>query len=315
MTGVCVGIDVAKDELVIAVRPSLAEWTVANAASGIEALTTRLAALAPACVVLEATGGYERACAAALATAGLPVAVVNPRQVRDFAKATGQRAKTDRLDAAVLALFAERVGPQVRVLPDEAQADLAALLLRRRQLTDMLVAEKNRVPLARRAVRPSLTKHIAYLERELRIADTDLGEAIEASPLWRTQDDLLQSVPGIGPVASQTLLADLPELGQLSRRAIAALVGVAPVAHDSGAMRGKRVIAGGRAGVRTVLYMATLAATRCNPVIRAHYQHLLAAGKAKKVALIACMRKLLTILNAMLRDQRRWASLPTTSAA
>jgi transposase len=277
--------------------------------------TTRLAALAPACVVLEATGGYERACAAALATAGLPVAVVNPRQVRDFAKATGQRAKTDRLDAAVLALFAERVGPQVRVLPDEAQADLAALLLRRRQLTDMLVAEKNRVPLARRAVRPSLKKHIAYLERELRIADTDLGEAIEASPLWRTQDDLLQSVPGIGPVASQTLLADLPELGQLSRRAIAALVGVAPVAHDSGAMRGKRVIAGGRAGVRTVLYMATLAATRCNPVIRAHYQHLLAAGKAKKVALIACMRKLLTILNAMLRDQRRWASLPTTSAA
>jgi transposase len=315
MTGVCVGIDVAKDELVIAVRPSLAEWTVANSASGIEALTTRLAALAPACVVLEATGGYERACAAALATAGLPVAVVNPRQVRDFAKATGQRAKTDRLDAAVLALFAERVGPQVRVLPDEAQADLAALLLRRRQLTDMLVAEKNRVPLARRAVRPSLKKHIAYLERELRIADTDLGEAIEASPLWRTQDDLLQSVPGIGPVASQTLLADLPELGQLSRRAIAALVGVAPVAHDSGAMRGKRVIAGGRAGVRTVLYMATLAATRCNPVIRAHYQHLLAAGKAKKVALIACMRKLLTILNAMLRDQRRWASLPTTSAA
>jgi transposase len=315
MTGVCVGIDVAKDELVIAVRPSLAEWTVANSASGIEALTTRLAALAPACVVLEATGGYERACAAALATAGLPVAVVNPRQVRDFAKATGQRAKTDRLDAAVLALFAERVGPQVRVLPDEAQADLAALLLRRRQLTDMLVAEKNRVPLARRAVRPSLKKHIAYLERELRIADTDLGEAIEASPLWRTQDDLLQSVPGIGPVASQTLLADLPELGQLSRRAIAALIGIAPVAHDSGAMRGKRVIAGGRAGVRTVLYMATLAATRCNPVIRAHYQHLLAAGKAKKVALIACMRKLLTILNAMLRDQRRWASLPTTSAA
>jgi transposase len=301
-----VGIDVAKQELVVAVRPSLEQWTVANTASGIEALRARLTALAPQTVVLEATGGYERASAAALATAGLPVAVVNPRQVRDFAKATGQRAKTDRLDAAVLALFAERVSPAIRALPDEAQADLAALLLRRRQLTDMLVAEKNRVGLARRAIRASLKKHIAYLERELHIADRDLGEAIEASPLWRAQDDLLQSVPGIGPVASQTLLAELPELGQLSRRAIAALVGVAPVAHDSGAMRGKRAIAGGRAAVRAVLYMATLVATRWNPVIRAHYHHLLAVGKAKKVALVACMRKLLTMLNAMLRDQRRW---------
>lgn len=318
VSGVCVGIDVAQAELVIALRPSLEQWTVANTASGIETLRARLTALAPqtvVTVVLEATGGYERACAAALATAGFPVAVVNPRQVRDFAKATGQRAKTDRLDAAVLALFAERVSPQVRALPDEAQADLAALLLRRRQLTEMLVAEKNRLGLARHAIRGSLTKHIAYLERELRIAESDLGDAIEASPLWRDQDDLLQSVPGIGPVASQTLLAELPELGRLSRRAIAALVGVAPVAHDSGAMRGKRAIAGGRAAVRHVLYMATLVATRYNPVIRAHYEHLLAVGKPKKVALVACMRKLLTILNAMLRDQRRWHSLPTPAAA
>jgi len=310
-----VGIDVAKDELVVAVRPALAQWAVANTPAGLAELVTRVHALAPQSVVLEATGGYERACAAALATAGLPVAVVNPRQVRDFAKATGQRAKTDRLDAAVLALFAERVSPQIRALPTEAQADLAALLLRRRQLTEMLVAEKNRLGLARQAIRGSLQKHIAYLERELHIADRDLGEAIEASPLWRAQDDLLQSVPGIGPVASRTLLADLPELGQLSRRAIAALVGVAPMAHDSGAMRGQRAIAGGRAAVRTVLYMATLVASRCNPVIRAHYQHLLAAGKAKKVALVACMRKLLTMLNAMVRDRRAWNPLlsPTRS--
>jgi transposase len=240
---------------------------------------------------------------------------VNPRHVRDFAKATGQRAKTDRLDAAVLALFAERVGPQVRPLPDEAQADLAAQLLRRRQLIEMLVAEKHRVDLARKAVRPSLKKHIVYLERELHVTDAELRDAIEGSAVWRVQDDLLQSVPGIGPVASQTLLAELPELGHLSRRAIAALVGVAPVAHDSGTMRGKRAIAGGRASVRAVLYMATLVATRRNPLIRACYDRLLAAGKPKKVALVACMRKLLTMVNAMLRDQRPWTPLLSTSVA
>jgi transposase len=211
------GIDVAKEELVIACRPSLEQWAVANDAAGIDALVARIRPLGVQSIVLEATGGYERACAAALATAGLPVAVVNPRQVRDFAKATGQRAKTDRLDAAVLALFAERVQPAVSVLPDEAQADLAAQLLRRRQLTEMLVAEKNRCGLARKAVRPSLKKHIAYLERELRMADSELRDAIEASPVWRVQDDLLQSVPGIGPVTSQTLLAALSELGQLTR--------------------------------------------------------------------------------------------------
>ncbi|HEY4138327.1 MAG TPA: IS110 family transposase [Casimicrobiaceae bacterium] len=311
MSALVLGIDVAKDELVIACRPSLEQWTTPNSPVGIEALVDRIRVLNPQSIVLEATGGYERACAVALAMAGLPVAVVNPRQVREFAKAMGQRAKTDRLDAAVIALFAERVQPAVSALPDAAQADLAAHLFRRRQLSDMLVAEKNRLGLAHKAVRPSLTKHIAYLERELRMADSDLREAIEASPVWRVQDDLLQSVPGIGPVASQTLLAALPELGQLTRQAIAALVGVAPIAQDSGAHRGKRVIAGGRATVRAVLYMATLTATRCNPPIRAFYQRLVAAGKPKKVALIAAMRKLLVMLNAILRDQRPWASQAT----
>ena len=299
-----IGIDVAKAELVMAGRPSVEPRTLSNSPEGIRELVTLLQALAPQGIVLEATGGYERACVAALAVAGLPIVVVNPRQVREFARATGQRAKTDRLDASVLALFAERVQPERRPLTDEATHDLAAVLLRRRQLTDMLVAEQNRLALARKAVRGSLKKHIAYLERELRITEADLREQIEASPVWRVQDDLLQSVPGIGPVASQTLLAELPELGTLSRRQIAALVGVAPVAHDSGALRGKRAIAGGRARVRTALFMASLVATRCNDVIRAFYRRLLAAGKPKKVALVACMRKLLTILNAMLRDGR-----------
>lgn len=301
------GIDVAKAELVIAGRPALEPWTAPNTPSGLEALVTRLVALAPRVIVLEATGGYERACAAALAAAQLPVVVVNPRQVREFAKATGQRAKTDRLDAAVLALFAERVQPEPRPLSDAATQDLAALLLRRRQLIDMCVAEKNRLTLARKPIRASLKKHIAYLERELRMTDTDLREAIEASPVWRVADDLLQSVPGIGPVVSHTLLAELPELGTLGRRQIAALVGVAPVAKDSGTMRGKRQIAGGRARVRTVLFMAALVGTRRNPLLKAFYQRLLAGGKPKKVALVACMRKLLTMLNAMLRDQRPWS--------
>lgn len=302
-----IGIDVAKAELVVSSRPALDRWTVPNTPRGIDDLVERLRPLTPQLIVLEATGGYERAVVAALVAAGLPAVVVNPRQVREFAKATGQRAKTDAIDAAMLALFGERVRPAVRPLSDEATTDLAALLLRRRQLTEMLVAEKNRLGLARRPVRRSLKKHVAYLERELHLTDADLAEAIEASPAWRVQDDLLQSVPGIGTVTSHTMLGELPELGALSHKQIAALVGVAPVAHDSGALRGKRAIAGGRARVRSVLYMATLVATRCNPVIRTFYQRLLALGKPKKVALVACMRKLLTILNAMLRDQRPWS--------
>ena len=301
------GIDVSKTELVVTCRPTLTRWTEPNSATGIEALTRQLAEVAPEVIVLEATGGYERDVTAALVAAGLRAVVVNPRQVRAFAKATGQLAKTDRIDADVLALFAERVQPAWRPLEDEATTDLAAVVLRRRQLSEMLTAEKNRLGLARRPVRPSLKKHIAYLERELRITESELREWIEASPIWRVNDDLLQSAPAVGPVTSQTLLAELPELGRLSHKQISALVGVAPMADDSGASRGKRAIVGGRAPVRQVLYMAALVATRCNPLIRQFYQRLLAAGKPKKVALVACMRKLLTILNAMVRDQKPWS--------
>jgi transposase len=286
---------------------------VANTEIGIAALVERLREIRPELIVLEATGGYERAVVAALLAAELRAVVVNPRQVRAFAKATGQLAKTDRIDADVLALFAERVRPAWRPLEDEATIDLAAVLLRRRQLIDMLTAEKNRLGLARRPVRPSLKKHITYLERELRLTDSELRELIEASPVWRVNDDLLQSVPAVGVVTAQTLLAELPELGRLHHKQISALVGVAPMADDSGGSRGKRAIAGGRAHVRQVVYMATLVATRCNPVIRAFYLRLLAAGKAKKVALVACMRKLLTILNAMLRDQQPWSAHLSTA--
>jgi transposase len=310
--GTFVGIDVAKAELVITARPALAaltRWSAPNTPAGIEAVTARLVELAPELIVLEATGGYERDVTAALVAAGLRAVVVNPRQVRAFAKATGQLAKTDSIDADVLALFAERVRPTWHPLAEEATTDLAAVLLRRRQVIDMLTAEKNRLGLARRPVRASLKKHITYLERELRITETELTQLIEASPVWRVQDDLLQSAPAIGPVTSQTLLAELPELGRLSHKQISALVGVAPMADDSGGSRGKRMIAGGRARVRQVLYMATLVATRRNPIIRQFYLRLVAAGKPKKVALVACMRKLLTILNAMLRDQRPWVAV------
>lgn len=305
-----IGIDVAKAELVVAARPSGARWTVANDDAGVRALVARLAADAPTRIVLEATGGYELLAASALAAAGLPVVVVNPRQVRDFAKATGQLAKTDQIDAAVLALFAERVQPAVRPLPDAAAQELDALLARRRQLLEMLQAERNRLGQVfgrgKQPVRKSLKTHIAFLERELRIADTELGQMIRQSPAWREQDDLLQSVPGVGRVVALTLLAELPELGRLSRRQIAKLVGVAPLSRDSGTLRGRRFVQGGRASVRAVLYMAALVATKRNAAIRAFYQRLVAAGKPKKLALVACMRKLLTILNTMARTHERW---------
>jgi transposase len=301
-----VGVDVAKAELEIVVLPSGTRWSVANTAAGHTTLVEGLQPLRPDLIVLEATGGYERDVAAALAAAGLPVVIVNPRQVRHFAKALGQRAKSDPIDAEVLALFGQRMQPEVRPLPDEATQELAALVLRRRQLGDMLVAEKNRLGVARKAVRKSLRKHIAYLERELRITESELREQIEASEVWRAKDDVLQSTPSVGPVTSQALLGELPELGTLPPKQVAALVGVAPFIDDSGGVHGKRAIAGGRASVRKVLYMATLVATRHNVVIRAFYQRLLAKGKPKKVALVACMRKLLTILNAMVRDGRKW---------
>lgn len=302
-----VGLDVAKATLDVAVRPTGAHWQVPNDETGIVALTARLGALQPALLVCEATGGFERAVVAAVATAGVPVVVANPRQVRDFAKSTGQLAKTDRLDAELLALFAERVQPTPRPLGDELTQLLDALLTRRRQLLEMLVAEKNRLGFAPRPLHRGIQQHLRWLERQLDTVSGELTALIEASPVWRAKDDLLRSVPGVGPVVSCTLLGELPELGTLSHKQIAALVGVAPLARDSGKLRGKRMVYGGRASVRTALFLAALCGRRWNPQLRACYERLIAAGKPKKVALIACARKLLTILNAMLRDNARWS--------
>ena len=301
-----VGIDVSKERLDVAVRPSGDGWTVGYDQPGVEKLTTELSELGPAVVALEATGRLEVPAVAALAAAGLPVAVVNPRQVRDFAKATGRLAKTDALDAQVLAHFAEAVGPSPRPIPDAQTQELAALTTRRNQVMTMLVAEKNRLGPAADGVRPGIQAHITWLEQELRDLDQGLRQTIRRSPLWRERDDLLRSVPGVGEQLSLTLLAHLPELGVLGRKQIAALVGVAPVNRDSGRMRGHRSVWGGRARVRAALYMGALVASRHNPVIRDLYQRLLAAGKPKKVALTACMRKLLTILNAMVKNAQRW---------
>jgi transposase len=320
MPELVIGIDVAKAELVVAHGPTGPVRSVANDEAGVRALAAELIEVAPVLIVLEATGGYELLSVAALAAAGLQVVVVNPRQVRDFAKATGQLAKTDRIDARMLALFGERVRPPVRSLPDEEARELDALLTRRRQLLEMRQAERNRLQQVvgqgrrQRTVKKSLKNHVAYLERELAMTDSDLGTMIRESPIWREKDDLLQSVPGIGPVVAQTLLAELPELGTLNRRAIAKLVGVAPLNRDSGKWRGERTIHSGRATVRAALYMAALVASRRNPLIRTFYQRLVAAGKPKKVALVACMRKLLTILNHLLRTRQRWSgqtSLPS----
>jgi transposase len=306
MADVFIGIDVAKAQLDVAVRPSDEHWQVANTEVAIADLVQRVAALAPTSIVLEATGSLEWPLAAALAAAALPVAVVNPRQVRDFARATGKLAKTDRLDAAVLAHFADAVRPQPRPMPDATSQALAALVTRRRQLVEMLTAEKNRRLLALPAVRAELDEHITWLTARLGRLDRDLKDAIQQSPIWRAKDDLLRSVKGVGPVLSTTMLTDLPELGTLNRKQIAALVGVAPLARDSGTLRGKRTCWGGRASVRTALYMSALVGTRFNATLRTLYERLLKAGKLKKVALVACMRKLLLILNAIVRDQRRW---------
>lgn len=305
-TQLFVGIDVAQAQLDIALRPTGERWAVPNDDTSIAALVTQLEAARPALIVLEATGGCQRAVVAALAAAGLPVVVVNPRQTRDFAKATGQLAKTDALDAPALAHFAEAVRPAPRPLPSAQEADLRALLARRRQLVAMRTAEVNRLRRAPVPVQADLAAHIAWLEQRLATLDDTLDTTLRASPVWRERESLYRSVPGIGPVSARTLLLDLPELGTLSRQRIAALVGVAPFNCDSGTMRGRRAIWGGRAPLRATLYMATLVAVRHNPVLHACYEPLLAVGKAKQVALVACMRKLLTILNAMVKHQTPW---------
>ena len=313
---VFVGIDVAEAAVDVAVRPGERGWQAPQTEAGLATLVARLGELAPALIVLEATGGLEVPLVAALGAARLPVVVANPRQVRDFAKAVGRLAKTDALDARVLAHFAEAVRPEPRPLPDAAARALGALLTRRRQLVEMLTAERTRqaqAPAAPAAVRRQLREHVRWLERRLEQLDRELRDAVRQSPLWRDKDQLLRSVPGVGPVLSVTLLAELPELGALDRKRIAALVGVAPLNRDSGAWRGKRTAWGGRAGVRAALYMGALVATRHNPVIAALYRRLLAAGKPKKVALVACMHKLLTILNALLAHGTAWQA-PLTAA-
>lgn len=301
-----VGVDVSKAHLDVAVRPTGEAWREGNEEAGRSALVERLRELSPTLIVLEATGGYEAGLLALLAAAQLPVVVVNPRQVRDFAKATGRLAKTDALDAEVLALFAERVRPEVRELPSEAAQELEALLSRRRQILEMLTAERNRLGTARASVKADVQEHIRFLQKRLGGVDAELDQRIRQSPLWRAREDLLRSVPGIGPVVTRTLIAALPELGRLTHKQIAALVGVAPLNRDSGTLRGRRTVWGGRAGVRGALYMAALVASRYNELIRSFYQRLLSAGKPRKVALVACMRKLLIILNSMLRHGTRW---------
>jgi transposase len=308
-----VGIDVAKDHLDVHVRPSGEKFVVSRDGTGLADLVDRLKQPVPALIVLEATGGFEVTVAAALGSAGLPVTVVNPRQIRDFARATGKLAKTDTLDASAIAHFAEAIRPEPRPVPDEKARELAELVTRRRQIIEMMVAERNRTRLlGSTRLKKRIERHITALQKELTEIETDLDETIRNTPIWRENEDLLKSVPGIGNTTARSLLADLPELGQLGRKQIAALAGVAPFSRDSGMWRGRRMISGGRAAARCSLYMAALVASRFNPVIAAFYRRLRDAGKPAKLALTACMRKLLVMLNAILRDRRPWqpANIP-----
>jgi transposase len=314
-TKVYAGVDVSKDQLDVCVRRGDPQshdeddvFVVTHAAAGIDILVSRLVEEGSVLVILEATGGFERAVVAALAGAGLAVVVVNPRQVRDFARATGRLAKTDKIDAEILARFAEAVRPNPRPLPDGEIRALQGILARRRQLVGMLIAEKNRLPTATEPVAKRIAAHIRWLEKELSRTDGDLDEAIKSSPALSENETLLRSVPGVGPVLARTLLAEVPELGTLTHKRLAALIGIAPLNRDSGTLRGRRGIWGGRAEVRASLYMGALVAARRNPVVREFYERLLAAGKPKKVALVACMRKLLSILNAVLKHHTPWRS-------
>src|SRR5579864_4975119 len=305
-----VGIDVSKSTLDVAIEPTHEHWHVTNDEPGIQHLVERLKPLHPERIVLEATGGYELAALAALGCADLPAVAVNPRQVRDFAKALGQLAKTDALDAQVLARFAAVVQPALRPLPDAATRELAGLLARRRQLIDMRTAESNRLGQALEAVRPDIREHLRWLDKRIQQLDGELHDRLRASPLWREKENLLRSIPGVGPILTTTLLADVPELGTTGHKQIAALVGLAPLNRDSGRWRGKRSIWGGRGHVRAVLYMATLTAVRLNPVLKALYERLLRAGKPRMVAIVACMHKLLRICNAVLSKQTPWRYQP-----
>jgi len=301
-----VGIDVSKDRLDVHVRPSGEAFVVARDDKGLAALLERLQAIAPRLIAVEATGGYENVVAAAIGGAGLPLAVVNPSQVRHYAQALGKRAKTDPVDAEVIARFAEATRPEPRALPDEATQMLAELVTRRRQIITMMVAERQRATRLPKRLRKSCERVVRMLEKELAALDIDIDTTVRGSPAWRAKEDLLASVPGIGSITARTLIAELPELGRLDRRSLASLVGIAPFTRQSGQWRGKAFIGGGRRSVRAALFVATMAAVRHNPIIRAFRQRLLAAGKPKMVAMIACMRKLLTILNAVARDQKAW---------
>jgi transposase len=301
------GIDVSKGKLDIAVRGrQTRQWTVKYNEEGVQRLVKELTELAPTLLVLESSGGLETHVVAALAMAGIPLVVINPRQVRDFARATGELAKTDEIDARIIALFADRIRPEIRPLKDEETRELDALMTRRRQLIDMRVGERNRLHQAAPVVRISIEEHIAWLTARIDEVDEELQERIQKSVTWREKDRRLRSAPGVGQTLSLSLLTGVPELGTLNRQKISKLVGIAPLNCDSGTMRGRRRIWGGRADVRSVLYMATLSAIRHNPVIRRFYEQLVGRGKAKKVALVACMRKLLTILNRMLKDNTTW---------
>jgi transposase len=309
MEQIFVGIDVSRDRLDVHVQPQGQAFAVARDGEGLEQLVARLERLQPHLIAIEATGGFEATAAAALAGAGLPLVIVNPAQVRHYAQALGRRAKTDRIDAEVIARFAAATRPEVRALPDAEMRLLAEMVARRRQIVVMIAAEKNR---ARRTTAPRLVRSIARLtralERELASLDQDIDDSIRGSPAWREREDLLVSVPGIGPVIARTLIAEMPELGSLDRKAVASLAGLAPFTRESGRWKGRSMIGGGRGPVRTVLFIAVMVATRHNPPIKAFYQHLLAAGKLKMVALTACARKLVTILNAILRDKTPWQS-------
>jgi transposase len=307
MAATAVGIDVSKDKLDVHVLPQGESFSVSRDAKGIEELINRLAPLEPAVIGIEATGGFERVAAAGLASAGLPLVVINPAQVRAFARSLGQRAKTDPIDAAVIARFVEAIKPPIRPLPDEETQLLSDLVTRRSQIIQMIVAERQREKRAiNRHVRKSLARLIKALEKEINSIDEEIDGTLRGSPIWREKEDLLVSVPGVGSITTRTLLAELPELGTLDRRQIASLVGLAPFTRQSGRWRGKSSIAGGRSCVRSVLFMAAMTARRHNPVLRCFFERLVAAGKPKMVALIAVTRKLLTILNAIVRDQKPW---------